>query len=805
MFNNYLKIAVRHLLKYKAYSLINIVGLAVGIACAGLLFLFIRFELSYDKYHKNAARLYRIVRSEAAPTAFRLAPQLNQDFPEIQAVRFRNDRQPSLLRHGDEQFYEKRMFWADAEVLQIFSFELFAGDPQTALAAPFAAVITAEIAQKYFGEDEAVGNQLSLYWGEKYYDLQITGVLKNVPANSHFTFDILVSFATAEAIWPKFFFADWSATYAQTYVLLPENFATREFEKKFPEFVARHLGNEPARDYRNVLSHLQPITDIHLHSHLSGEIDPAAAGDRSYLIIAAIIAVLILGIACINYMNLATARAAGRAKEIGVRQVSGAHRLQLIKQFLGEAILLALLATMVALFLIEICLPYFSDFVQKPLAYNYRDDLILLLSLAALALIVGALAGSYPAFLLSRLRPLIALKSNNSRMGKKSFSRQGLVVMQFAMSVILIIATLVIFEQMDYVKNKRLGFNREQVLVIPHARKTRYNPEPLKNEFLKNPQVLEVAVSSHIPSNQLGITIAAQPEGGNPDGSEEPWPVSAVSVDPDFLATFGLQLAAGRNLAKEIATDSTQAFLLNEAAAQALHWSSPLGKIITAEFSTGQPSLPFEKRHGQVIGVVKDFHFESLHHEVRPIIFMIKPYWYFYISVKLRPENISETLAGLERSWQRFCPESPFEYFFIDDTFDRLYRTEESWGRAIGFFALLSILIACLGLLGLAAFTAEQRTKEIGIRKVLGASVTAIAGLLSKDFVKLVLAANLIAWPFAYFAMNKWLQDFAYRIEIDWLVFALAGGIALIIALLTVSTQAVKAALANPVESLRYE
>ncbi|MGH7595705.1 MAG: ABC transporter permease, partial [bacterium] len=759
--------------------------------------------LSYDKYHKNAARLYRVVRSEAASTAFKLAPQLNQDFPEIQAVRFRCDRQPSLLRHGDKQFYEKRLFWADAEVLQIFSFELLAGDPKSALTAPFAAVITEEIAQKYFGEEEAVGKQLSLHWGEKYYDLQITGVLKNVPANSHFTFDILVSFATAEAVWPKFFFEDWSATYSQTYVLLPENLAAREFEKKFPEFVARHLGTEKAREYRNVLSHLQPITDIHLHSHLSGEIE--ANGDRSYLIIAAIIAALILGIACINYMNLATARAISRAKEIGVRQVSGAHRLQLIKQFLGEAILLALLAAMVALFLSEISLPYFSDFVQKPLAFDYRDDLILLFSLAALALIVGILAGSYPAFLLSGLRPLIALKSNNSRMGKKSFSRQALVVVQFAMSVLLIIATLVIFEQMDYVKNKRLGFGREQVLVIPHARKIRYNPEPLKTEFLQDPNVLQVAVSSHVPSNQLNITISAKPEGGNPNGSNEPWPITAVSVDADFLTTFGLQLLEGRNLAKEISSDSTQAFVLNEAAARALNWPSPIGKRFEAEFSTGSPSLPFEKRNGQVIGVVKDFHFESLHHEVRPIIFMIKPYWYFYISVKLRPENIGETLAGLERSWQRFFPESPFEYFFLDDTFDRLYRTEESWGRAIGFFALLSIFIACLGLLGLAAFTAEQRTKEIGIRKVLGASITGVAGLLSKDFVKLVLAANLIAWPLAYFAMNKWLQDFAYRIEIGWWVFALAGGLALLIALLTVSTQAIKAALANPVEALRYE
>ncbi len=803
MLKSYLKIAVRHLLKYKAYSLINIVGLAVGIACAVLLFLFIRFELSYDKYHKNASRLFRVVRSDAASTAFRLAPQLKQDFPEIQAVRFRCDRQPSLLRHGDKQFYEKRMFWADAEVLQIFSFELLAGDPQTALAMPFAAVVTTEIAQKYFGTNEAAGKQLSLSWGEKYYDLQITGVLKSVPANSHFIFDILVSFATAEAVWPKFFFEDWSARYAQTYVLLPENLAAVELEKRFPEFVTRHLDNESARDYRNVLSHLQPIGDIHLHSHLSGEIE--ANGDRNYLIIAAIIAVLILGIACINYMNLATARAINRAKEIGVRQVSGAHRLQLIKQFLGEAILLAFLATMAALFLIEIALPFFNDFVQKPVAFDYRDDFILLLGLTALALIVGVLAGSYPAFLLSGLRPLVALQSNKSRMGKKSFSRQALVVLQFAMSVILIIATLVIFEQMDYIKNKRLGFDREQVLVIPHARKIRYNPEPLKSEFLKNPQVLEVAVSSHIPSNQLNIAIAAQPEGGNPDGSKEPWRVSAVSVDPDFLTTFGLQLAAGRNLAKEISSDSTQAFLLNEAAARALNWPSPIGKKFAAEFSTGQPSIPFEKRTGQVIGVVKDFHFESLHHEVRPIIFMIKPYWYFYISVKLRPENLAATLAALEQSWQRFFPEAPFEYFFLDDTFDRLYRTEESWARAIVFFALLSIFIACLGLLGLAAFTAEQRTKEIGIRKVLGASVTGIAGLLSKDFLKLVVAANLISWPLAYFAMNKWLQDFAYRIEIGWWVFALAGGTAFLIALLTVSTQAIKAALANPVEALRYE
>ena len=803
MLKSYLTIAVRQLLKYKAYAMINLIGLAVGIACALLLALFIQHELSYDRYHQNAARLFRIVRAESATTAFRLAPQLQQDFPEIQTARFRIDRQPSLLRHGDKQFYEKRMFWADAEALQIFSFELLAGDPQTALATPFAAVITIETAQKYFGDAPAVGKQLSLYWGEKYYDLQITGVLKELPANSHFTFDILVSMATAEAVWPKFFFEDWSANYAQTYVLLPENLTVSAFEKRFPEFVARHLGNEPARDYRHVLSRLQPITDIHLHSHLGGEIEPN--GEFTYIIIAAIIAVLILGIACINYTNLATARAAGRAKEIGMRKISGAQRSQLIQQFLGEAITLALFAMIVALFLLELTLPAFSAFIQKPLVFDYRNNAALLLGLMALTMVVGLLAGSAPAFLLSSFQPLTVLKSTNAGLGKKSFSRQTLVTVQFTLSIVLIIATLVIFEQMEYVKNKRLGFNREQVLVIPHGRKIRYNPEPLKTEFLKDPKVLQVAVSSHIPSNQLNITISAKPEGGNPNGSNEPWPIAAVAVDPDFLTTFGLQLTAGRNLVKQIATDSTQAFLLNEAAARALNWPAPVGKRFETEFSTGSPSLPFEKRSGQVVGVVQDFHFESLRNAIRPMVFMIKPYWYFYISVKLRPENAGETLAGLERAWHRFFPELPFEYFFLDDNFDQLYRTEESWGRAIGFFALLSILIACLGLLGLAAFTAEQRTKEIGIRKVLGASVAGIVSLLSKDFIKLVLVAFLAATPLAYFAMKHWLQDFAYRLTLSSWIFALAGGMALLIALLTVSTQAIKAALANPVEALRYE
>ncbi len=802
MFKNYLKIAVRNLFKNRVFSLINVGGLAVGMACFILLFLFIRHETSFDEYHENANRLYRVVRENAAPTAFRLAPTLNNDFPEVQAVRFRKDRQPALIRVGEESFFENGMFWADAEALEIFSFKMLAGNPKTALTQPFSVVLTKTLAEKYFGQEESVGKQVQLRWGEKYYDLLVTGVLEDVPANSHFTFDLLVSFESTKTAWPEFFLQDWSATFAQTYVLLPENNAPATLEAQFPDFVARHLGEERRENYTDVLARLQPITDIHLSSQLSGEIAPNS--DRTYIVLAGVIAFLILVVACINYMNLVTARSLNRAKEIGVRKVSGAGRGQLIKQFLGESLLIAAIATTIALFLVEIFLPIFSRFVQARLTFEYGEDILLLSGIVALTFSVGVLSGGYPAFFLSAFRPAHALKGGSQRT-QKSFFRQALVVTQFAVAIVLISGTIVIRNQMQFVQNQRLGFNKEQILVIPQARKIRDNPELLKNEMLKIPGVRQATVSSHVPSNDLSIRVTAKPEGGLLQNDDEPWRVSTVSADPDFMQTFDIQLLQGRTLDKRIATDSTEAYLVNQALVRELGWEAPLGKIMDTEFRTGSPSLPFEQRRGHIVGVVEDFHFESMHRRIEPMIFMIKPYWYFYISLKLRPENFDATLAGLENTWAQFFPDVPFEYFFLDENFDRLYQTERAWGQAIGVFSMLSILIACLGLFGLAAFAAEQRIKEIGVRKVLGATTIKITALLSKDFVRLVVIANLLAWPIAWFAMNNWLENFAYRTDVGWWILALAGGAALLIAVFTVGWQAVRAASVNPVESLKCE
>ena len=789
MFKNYLTIAIRNLVRHKGYSLINIAGLAIGMACCLLIVLYVQYEFSYDRYHENVEQIYRVVDESGAQTPGLMAPALLDDFPPIiHATRIKHFEK-ALISYGNKRFYEDRVFFADPSVFEVFTFPLIKGNSKTALQAPYSMVITQEMAGKYFGEDDPIGKTITY---DNKHDFTITGVLENVPQNSHFKFDFLVSFATASDVFPNAGLDKWnywSATH--TYVLLPKDYPPTELEQQFPDFVIKYLGKGWVESFQTRL-HLQPLKQIHLHSNLWGEIEPNS--DIKYIYLFSAIAFSILLIACINYMNLSTARYANRAREVGMRKVLGANRIQLIKQFMGESILMAFIALLLAAALMELFLPAFCSLIDRELVVNYLDNWLLLPDIIGIAMFVGIVSGSYPAFYLSAFQPLAVLRKTLQTGLARSRLRRALVVLQFVISVVLIIATIIIYGQLNYIRNRKLGFNKEQVVVLPiRDNHVRQKTESVKNELRQNPNIISATASSYIPGGMKWITSFSW-EGQRDDEDNT---MGFSCIDHDFIQTFEIELVAGRDFSRDFVTDAKQAFIINEAAVKKTGWNSPIGKRVTRFYP--------EFVQGSVIGVIKDFHLESLYKTIKPLVLLIDPEGFQYLSVRIRPNDIPGTLDFIKKKWTEFSPNRPFEYFFLDNYFDKLYKAEEKLGQIFGYFTFLAIFIACLGLFGLASFATEQRTKEIGIRKVLGASIVGIVLLLSKDFTKLVIVSNLIAWPIAYYAMNRWLQDFAYRINIGVGTFLLAGAIALIIALLTVGFQAVKAALANPVEALRYE
>ncbi|NUO81164.1 ABC transporter permease, partial [candidate division KSB1 bacterium] len=653
---------------------------------------------------------------------------------------------------------------------------------KTALVAPNAMVVTRDFAKKYFGEEEALGQTLKFDNQNEYL---ITGVLANVPANSHFTFDFLVSMATYAN--PRRDNWEWLQFY--TYLLLEEKASPQAVAEKFPQLLRAHVEETIAANYS---PYLQPLTDIHLRSQLFREMQPNS--DLAYLYLFSAVAGFILLIACINFMNLTTARATTRAKEVGVRKATGADRVHLVKQFLGEAVLTSLAALLLAVMLMEFLLPVFNRLAGRRLALNYFSEVQFTLSLLGIALLVGLLAGSYPALVLSNFKPAHALKGKLQRASGAAL-RKGLVAFQFAISAFLMIATGIVYHQLEYMQNKKLGFNAEQLLTIPirdEAVRAKY--ETVKHELAQHPNVVSVAASSNLPGGgDWGIPYV--PEGFPHDQIP---PMRVLAVDHDFITTFGMELSAGRTFSKEHPTDVTSAYLINAEAAQQLGWDDPIGKKIA------MPNI--QREPGPVVGVVKDFHLRSLHEKIGPILFFIPPPdWFAVFSVRIRPQNVSETLAFLERKFVELDPAHPFEAAFFEERFAQLHQAEQRLGELLRYVAMLAIGVACLGLFGLAAFTAEQRTKEIGVRKVLGASVRSIFMLLSQDFTKLVLAGFVVAVPPAYFVMNLWLQGFAYRITPSFGVFGMVGVLTLAIAWFTVSYQALKAAAANPVAALRNE
>jgi len=797
MFRNYLKITFRNIKRQKGYSFINIAGLAIGLASCILIVSYILFELSFDKYHKNAHRIYRLAvdlnigghETQLAITDAPAAPALQKDYPEVlSTVRF-FPLPKAPIRYENKQFFEERVIFADNSVFNVFSFPMIIGDPDRALETAYSVVLTEEMAGKYFAGDDPVGKILTFNNKDNY---TVTGIIKNVPENSHFTFDMLCSFQTLYNI-NKRRMNVWLNMDFYTYILLPENYDYRELESKFPAFIDKYMGKFIKSAGGTLEYFLQPLTSIHLHSNMEAEL--TGNGDITVVYIFMAIAVFILLIACINYMNLATARSSTRAGEIAMRKILGSDRRKLIKQFLGESLLYSLFSLGIAFILATLTIPAFRSITGKELNIQFP---LLIPGFLLIALFVGVIAGSYPAFVLSSFRPLRVLKGFLKAGPAHSQFRNTLVVVQFVISITLLIGTGIIFNQLNYMKNKRLGFNKEHVVVLPIMdNRIAQSLELIKEGLISFKGIKSIGAASHIPGERPA-SHAFIPEGFSENQTQL---MMDMNCDDDLITTLGMEIIAGRNFSEEYSSDNNGSIIINETAAKKYGWDEPVGKTIQA--LKGPDAGNMVKR--TVVGVVKDFHMISMHRIIEPLYIRNESGYFNYLFIRTGPGNIAGTMDFIRKKWKEIDPDRPFEYLFLDETFNRQYKADERVREIFTYFTFFSILIACLGLFGLASFTASQRTKEIGIRKVLGASVAGIVIHISKDFIKWVILANIIAWPAAYFAINSWLQNFAYRTDISILLFIFAGILTLMIALITISFQAIKAARANPVIALKYE
>ncbi len=807
MLKNYIKSAVRNLSKRKGYSLINIAGLAIGMASCLLILMFVNDELSYDAFNEKADRIYRVAGSffyggrnlDIAVAPPPMAQALIDDFPEVEdAVRFRQ-RGRFIFRYGDNSYREMRVCYVDPAFFDIFSIPLVKGNPDTALNDPNTLILSRNTAQKYFGDEDPIGKTLRL---NDRTDYMVTGVFEEIPGNSHFHFDVFVSMTSLDESKSKL----WMSQNFQTYILLREGADPAALEAKFPDMLVKYMGPQieafmgksmeklaEENELRGEF-YLQPLRDIHLHSDLIAEMEPTS--DVKYVYIFAAIAFFILIIASINYMNLSTARSAGRAREVGIRKVLGSARSQLIRQFLTESMMLCLVSLVLALGLVRLALPFFNGLSGKGLSMAHLGNPSMAAVLVLVTIIVGILAGSYSAFFISAFLPVNVLKGQLRSGVKTGWLRSGLVVFQFAASIILIIGTFVVYNQLHFIQNKKLGYNKEQVIILSNTYLLGDQAEVYKNQMLAYPQIVNASVSDYLPVPSNNNISAVLPDGER--SSKKATSMHNWIVDYDYISTLGMKIVEGRDFSREYSTD-TKATIINQSAAKQFDWAKPLGRKIGRIVSTQGGIELYE-----VIGVVEDFHFETLKETIGPLVIFLGNS-NGNISFRVETEDISGTIALLQKEWKRFLPHQPFEYSFLDERFADMYATEQRIGRIFGVFAGFAIFIGCLGLFGLAAFTAEQRTKEIGIRKVLGATSQNIIRLMTREFVILIAVANVIAWPVAFWVMKGWLKDFSYRVSLSVWLFVGAGLLTLAIALLTVSYQAVRAALADPANSLRYE
>ncbi|MEQ9440012.1 MAG: ABC transporter permease [Cyclobacteriaceae bacterium] len=805
MIKNYLTIAFRHLLKNKIFSLINILGLAISMAACLLIFQYVNFELSYDDFHEKANRIYRVrfdriypdKHDQSAGLTAAAGPALKEEFSEIEAyTKLWSIYGNNILSLGDKKFKEDRLYFADSSFFSIFSYPLLKGDPATALADPNTIVLTTSTAQKYFGEEDPMGKFLDLFGPYGRQSFLVTGIARDLPENTHFKFNALCSFQTLVNATQGRAADAWSWNAFLTYLLVSPETDVRQLEAKLPAFVEKYYGPMMAKqDVQGALL-LQSLPDIHLHSHLRFEAEPN--GNAEVVTFLIIIAVFTLFIAWVNYINLSTAKSAERAREIGIRKVAGAYKNQLIGQYLLEALLLNLLSLVLAFTIVQITSPYFEMLTGKPLTLNFWKDDIFWGILAGVAVLSTLLTGVYPAFLLSSFIPVKVLKGNIAKSTRGILVRKGLVIFQYVMSAILITATLVIFQQLQYMQDEKLGFDQKQMLIVeaPSIADSTYGNRQnnFKMSVLSNSDIYQMTVSTSIPGEEIGwVNNGVGRQGSDP---EERTSCHFIQVDDDFFETYQIDLIAGRNFSQEFGNEAS-AVILNKATVDLLGFES-------AEKSVGQ-ELYVDEDTFHIVGVAPNYHQQSLNQEYYPMVFHYSLYGRAYYSLKVNTRNLSETLPFIEKQWDTDFGENPFQYFFLDDFFNRQYQSDQQFARAFTLFSGLAIFIACLGLYGLSAYTAVQRTKEIAVRKVLGASVSGLLALLARSFLKLILLASLIAIPIAYTGMQRWLADYAFRVSISiWLLLVPMVAI-LLIALLTISVQTVRAASANPVKSLRYE
>jgi len=794
MIKNYFRIALRNLWRHRVFSFINIMGLTVGIAACFLIFLYIRFELSYDAFNTKADRTYRVVADIKTPTetinaggpSWAVPPNLKDEFPEIEAFARFSDGS-LLFRKGDIKFQEENAMFADSAAFQIFDFKLLKGNPKTALKEQLSVVMSETAAKKYFGNiNNAVGQTL-LMTSDNHHVI-VTGIMQDIPENSQIKPDVLVSMSTMTQKFNPRLDTQWGNYGASAYILLKPGINARALQAKFPAFLEKRNGQQMKKSQMYATLILEPLRDVYLRSTRNG----SKTGNITNVYIFSIVAIFILLIACINFINLTTARAAERAKEVGIRKVVGAEKMQITRQFMSESVMLCLIAFVLAAGLSSLFLPLFNKLAGKTIStgiFSNGTDLLLLL-LAAIG--IGLLAGIYPALVLSSFKPVTVLKGRFATGSKGIMLRKGLVIAQFTISIALIIGTIVVYRQMSYMRNQDLGFSKDQLMVIDT------HGDPALQSFRQ-----AIAGISRVKSTALSSSV---PGGGNPGAYSEIENVKGdlqianldlYFVDWDYIPQFKIKMVAGRAFAREFGTDTTQAMVLNEAAVKMFGYSSP-------EQAIGKRFKQWG-REGRIIGVMKDFHFRALQQPIKPLSMRIEPHECDLVSANVSADDLPATIAAIENKWKALIPNRPFSYYFLDEFFDRQYRAEERFGRLFLNFAILAIFISCLGLLGLASYSTMQRTREIGIRKIMGASVSNIVHLLSKDFLLLVIIAFFMASPLAWFVMHNWLRDFAYRIDINWWIFIAAGISAVIIALSTVSFQAIRAALANPVKSLRTE
>lgn len=799
MYKNYFKIAWRNILSNKLFSFINIVGLAIGIACCSIIYLYLNFEMSYDKYHQNSDRIYRVTTilkdpkkaDHFAPSSPTMAVRIKTNFPEVSKY-FRMNESKSMIAYGEKKIYDTKIKYADSTFFDFFTFKPIEGQTKNALTNPYTIVLTQSAAKKYFGEQKAVGKLLQL--GDT-VNLTVTAVIEDIPLNTHFSSDAFISRSTLnelkknDSTWVRDHEENWFYCDSYSYILLNKNVDYKKLEPKINAMMDREMAEIRKQVGMSFNIRLQPLTDIHLKSHLDAEIKDSKNSDIVYIYIFIGAALLILLIACCNFINLSTARSLNRSKEIGLRKVIGATRTQLIAQFLGESLVFSTIATVISIILVLMALPVFNNF----LGTEIKMDFSLLIVFIALIIIIGLLAGLYPALLMSSFKPIQSLKGKVSHGFSDIIFRKSLVVFQFTIAIVLIISTTLILQQLSFIQNRNIGIKKDQIVSIELKSGDVEKAAVVLEELRRNPNVINGTVNSFSFKGVSNITML--PEGF----AENEMTSSAVfTVDENFIDTYEIEMVEGRKFSKEFPTDVDEAFIVNEAAVREFNWKTPKGAIGK---KIGWGGL----KDGKVIGVMKDFNYASLHENIKPLVIHIFPQWASNISLKLKSDNMVNTMTEIENIWKKTATHSPFKYNFNEENFNSLYQSEINMRSVLSAFTFLSVLVACLGLFGLASFSIKQRFKEIGIRKVLGSSTSAIVQLISKDFLKLVIISFVIAAPIAWYGMNKWLQDYAYKINISWWVFALAGGMALIIAFSTVAFQAIKAANANPVKSLRTE